>query len=145
MIVFSIYITILLLSAHSQNGAYSHSIPHSYCGCYPQIQLEIHFFFNTFLNCFFVLSTLRRQAHIDCKLNRLMLYKIDNIHNERETCYTDSTLPGYSIMSVVCILYVYQDSALNHMMRQDLDNFSNSHLNENSYRLLNKTPLYLQR
>ena len=44
-----------------------------------------------------------------------MLYKIDNIHNERETCYTDSTLPGYSIMSVVCILYVYQDSALNHM------------------------------
>ena len=40
---------------------------------------------------------------------------IDNIHNERGTYYTDSTLPGYSIMSVVCILNRYQDSALNHM------------------------------
>ena len=50
-----------------------------------------------------------------------MLYKIDNIHNERETCYTDSTLPGYSIMSVVCIIYVYQDSALNHMVKYKLN------------------------
>ena len=45
-----------------------------------------------------------------------MLYMIDNIHNERGTYYTDSTLPGYYIMSVVCILYRYQDSALNHMI-----------------------------
>ena len=45
-----------------------------------------------------------------------MLFMIDNIHNERGTYYTDSTLPGYYIMSVVCILYRYQDSALNHMM-----------------------------
>ena len=44
-----------------------------------------------------------------------MLFMIDNIHNERGTYYTDSTLPGYYIMSVVCILYRYQDSALNHM------------------------------
>ena len=46
-----------------------------------------------------------------------MLFMIDNIHNERGTYYTDSTLPGYYIMSVVCILYRYQDSALNHMFR----------------------------
>ena len=45
-----------------------------------------------------------------------MLFMIDNIHNERGTYYTDSTLPGYYIMSVVCILYRYQDSALNHML-----------------------------
>ena len=45
-----------------------------------------------------------------------MLFMIDNIHNERGTYYTDSTLPGYYIMSVVCILYRYQDSALNHMI-----------------------------
>ena len=44
-----------------------------------------------------------------------MLFMIDNIHNERGTYYTDGTLPGYYIMSVVCILYRYQDSALNHM------------------------------
>ena len=44
-----------------------------------------------------------------------MLFMIDNIHNERGTYYTDSALPGYYIMSVVCILYRYQDSALNHM------------------------------
>ena len=44
-----------------------------------------------------------------------MLFMIDNIHNEKGTYYTDSTLPGYYIMSVVCILYGYQDSALNHM------------------------------
>ena len=31
---------------------------------------------------------------------------------------TDSTLSGYIIMSIVCTLYVYQESALNHM---DLD------------------------
>ena len=47
-----------------------------------------------------------------------MLFMIDNIHNERGTYYTDSTLPGYYIMSVVCILYRYQDSALNHMQVQ---------------------------
>ena len=47
-----------------------------------------------------------------------MLYMIDNIHNERGTYYTDSTLPGYYIMSVVCILYRYQDSALNHILLQ---------------------------
>ena len=46
-----------------------------------------------------------------------MLFMIDNIHNERGTYYTDSTLPGYYIMSVVCILYRYQDSALNHMVK----------------------------
>ena len=28
---------------------------------------------------------------------------------------TDSTLSGYIIMSIVCTLYVYQESALNHM------------------------------
>ena len=28
---------------------------------------------------------------------------------------TDCTLSGYIIMSIVCTLYVYQESALNHM------------------------------
>ncbi len=41
-----------------------------------------------------------------------MLYEIDNMHNEREIYYTESTLPGYSIMSVVYILYRYQDALI---------------------------------
>ena len=44
-----------------------------------------------------------------------MLCKIDNIHYGRVTNCTDSTLHGYNIMSIVCTLYGYQDSALNHM------------------------------
>ena len=52
---------------------------------------------------------------MDCILSILMLCKIDNIHYERVTDCTDSTLHGYNIMSIVCTLYGYQDSALNHM------------------------------
>ena len=53
---------------------------------------------------------------MDCILSILMLCKIDNIHYERVTDCTDSTLHGYNIMSIVCTLYGYQDSALNHML-----------------------------
>ena len=52
---------------------------------------------------------------MDCILSILMLCKIDNIHYERITDCTDSTLHGYNIVSIVCTLYGYQDSALNHM------------------------------
>ena len=52
---------------------------------------------------------------MDCILSILMLCKIDNIHYERVTDCTDSTLHGYNIMSIVYTLYGYQDSALNHM------------------------------
>ena len=38
---------------------------------------------------------------------------------------TDSTHSGYIIMSIVCTLYVYQESALNHMRAEvDLGDFS---------------------
>ena len=56
---------------------------------------------------------------MDCILSILMLCKIDNIHYERVTDCTDSTLHGYNIMSIVCTLYGYQDSALNHMVKTD--------------------------
>ena len=36
---------------------------------------------------------------------------------------TDSTLCGYIIMPVVCTLYGYQDSALNHMFEGEVDEY----------------------
>ena len=59
---------------------------------------------------------------MDCILSILMLCKIDNIHYERVTDCTDSTLHGYNIMPIVCTLYGYQKSALNHMP-SDLESF----------------------
>ena len=49
---------------------------------------------------------------MDCILSILMLCKIDNIHYERVTDCTDSTLHGYNIMPIVCTLCRYQDSVL---------------------------------
>ena len=51
----------------------------------------------------------------DNTLHRFRLCKIDNIHNEKETNHTDSTLYEYINMPIVDILYGYQESELNHM------------------------------
>ena len=70
---------------------------------------------------------------MDCILSILMLCKIDNIHYERVTDCTDSTLNGYNIMSIVCTLYGYQDSALNHMEGPSLSHVKIAHSLERVY------------
>ena len=57
---------------------------------------------------------------MDDTLNGFRQFKIDNIHNEKETNHTASTLHGYINMPMVNTIYGYQDSELNHMFRQDL-------------------------
>ena len=52
---------------------------------------------------------------MDDTLNGFRQFKIDNIHNEKETNHTDSTLYGYINMPMVNTIYGYQDSELNHM------------------------------
>ena len=53
---------------------------------------------------------------MDDTLNGFRQFKIDNIHNEKETNHTDSTLYGYINMPMVNTIYGYQDSELNHMV-----------------------------
>ena len=53
---------------------------------------------------------------MDDTLNGFRQFKIDNIHNEKETNHTASTLYGYINMPMVNTIYGYQDSELNHMM-----------------------------
>ena len=55
---------------------------------------------------------------MDDTLNGFRQFKIDNIHNEKETNHTDSTLYGYINMPMVNTIYGYQDSELNHMSFQ---------------------------
>ena len=52
---------------------------------------------------------------MDDTLNGFRQFKIDNIHNEKETNHTDSTLYGYTNMPMVNTIYGYQDIELNHM------------------------------
>ena len=52
---------------------------------------------------------------MDDTLNGFRQFKIDNIHNEKETNHTASTLYGYINMPMVNTIYGYQDSELNHM------------------------------
>ena len=52
---------------------------------------------------------------MDDTLHGFRQFKIDNIHNEKETNHTDSTLYGYINMPMVNTIYGYQDSELNHM------------------------------
>ena len=52
---------------------------------------------------------------MDDTLNGFRQFKIDNIHNEKETNHTDGTLFGYINMPMVNTIYGYQDSELNHM------------------------------
>ena len=54
---------------------------------------------------------------MDDTLNGFRQFKIDNIHNEKETNHTASTLYGYINMPMVNTIYGYQDSELNHMQR----------------------------
>ena len=52
---------------------------------------------------------------MDDTLHGFRQFKIDNIHNEKETNHTASTLYGYINMPMVNTIYGYQDSELNHM------------------------------
>ena len=52
---------------------------------------------------------------MDDTLNRFQQCRIDNIHNDKETIHTDSTLHGYIYMPIVNTIYGYQESELNHM------------------------------
>ena len=54
---------------------------------------------------------------MDDTLHGFRQFKIDNIHNEKETNHTASTLYGYINMPMVNTIYGYQDSELNHMQR----------------------------
>ena len=53
---------------------------------------------------------------MDDTLNGFRQFKIDNIHNEKETNHTASTLYGYINMPMVNTIYGYQDIELNHMV-----------------------------
>mgnify|MGYP001195436080 CR=1 FL=1 len=55
---------------------------------------------------------------MDDTLHGFRQFKIDNIHNEKETNHTASTLYGYINMPMVNTIYGYQDSELNHMPTQ---------------------------
>ena len=55
---------------------------------------------------------------MDDTLHGFRQFKIDNIHNEKETNHTASTLYGYINMPMVNTIYGYQDSELNHMEHQ---------------------------
>ena len=65
---------------------------------------------------------------MDDTLNRFQQCRIDNIHNDKETIHTDSTLYGYIYMPIVDILYGYQESELNHMDNNDQDLRNNTEL-----------------
>ena len=54
---------------------------------------------------------------MDDTLHGFRQFKIDNIHNEKETNHTASTLHGYINMPMVNTIYGYQDSELNHMQQ----------------------------
>ena len=56
---------------------------------------------------------------MDDTLHGFRQFKIDNIHNEKETNHTASTLYGYINMPMVNTIYGYQDSELNHMVCYD--------------------------
>ena len=56
---------------------------------------------------------------MDDTLNGFRQFKIDNIHNEKETNHTASTLYGYINMPMVNTIYGYQDSELNHIQKMD--------------------------
>ena len=57
---------------------------------------------------------------MDDTLNRFQQCRIDNIHNDKETIHTDSTLYGYIYMPIVNTIYGYQESELNHMLVTDI-------------------------
>ena len=57
---------------------------------------------------------------MDDTLNRFQQCRIDNIHNNKETIHTDSTLYGYIYMPIVNTIYGYQESELNHMAKTTL-------------------------
>ncbi len=58
---------------------------------------------------------------MDDTLNRFQQCRIDNIHNDKETIHTDSTLYGYIYMPIVNTIYGYQESELNHMFKVSQD------------------------